>query len=113
MRAPISIRVANVERVFDAGAVSSHGASPRAAPWRAGCLMSTRLATCDLLGIVDAAYRIDASDQDWLEGIAAACHRALDEGFGVCAFEFENRTGINPVSLREVMVGMPDKLAEV
>lgn len=75
--------------------------------------MSSRLATHDLLGIVDAAYRVDASDQDWLQGIATACHRGLDEGFGVCAFEFENRTGLNPVSLREVMVGMPDKLAAI
>jgi DNA-binding CsgD family transcriptional regulator len=75
--------------------------------------MPTRLATQELLGIVEAAYRVDASDADWLRGIAEACRGVLDEGFGVCAFEFENRTGLNPVSLQEVMVGMPDKLAEI
>jgi DNA-binding CsgD family transcriptional regulator len=71
------------------------------------------MASADLLGIVEAAYRIDAAHDDWLEGVARACQPALDEGFGVCAFEFKHAMGSPPQIVRRCKIGVPEDLSQI
>ena len=67
----------------------------------------------DLLEIVEAAYRLDAPDSEWLDGVAQACRPALDEAFGVCVFEFEHQMGSAPQILRRAKLGIPEELSKV
>jgi DNA-binding CsgD family transcriptional regulator len=67
----------------------------------------------DLLEIVEAAYRLDATEGEWLDGIAQACRPALDQGFGVCVFEFEHQMGSAPQILRRSKLGVPEELSKV
>jgi DNA-binding CsgD family transcriptional regulator len=71
------------------------------------------VASGDLLSIVEAAYRLDVTDDEWLAGVAAACRPALDDGFGVCAFEFRHRMGEPPQILRRSKQGIPEELSRV
>lgn len=64
------------------------------------------------LEVVEAAYRVEVSDAQWLEGVARACQPLLDRGFGLCAFEFEHRPSGPPKILAARMLGMPEGLAE-
>jgi len=63
------------------------------------------------LAIVEAAYRVDLSDSEWLEGIARACVSSLARGFGLCAFEFRHRSGERPEILGCTMLSIPKDLA--
>jgi DNA-binding CsgD family transcriptional regulator len=65
------------------------------------------------LDIVEAAYRIDLPDDEWLRCLAGAVRPYLDEGFGFSAFEFHRPEGAVPRILQQCRLGMPDKLAEV
>lgn len=67
----------------------------------------------DPLTIVEAAYRIDGSDSDWLAGIATASLPALDEGFGLCVFEFHYRLGERFRLLQSTLLGVPEDLAKL
>ena len=67
----------------------------------------------DVLGIVEAAYRLDGTDSEWLSGVAEACRPALDRGFGLCAFEFQHQMGSPPQILRHCMLGIPEGLARI
>jgi len=65
----------------------------------------------EVLDIVDAAYRMDACDDDWLAGIARACQTSLDRGFGLCAFQFRHVLGEPPVISRRSALGISAELA--
>ena len=69
--------------------------------------------TTDLLSTIEAAYRVEASDAEWLAGLAAACLPVLDRGLGICAFEFHYRVGDTPRILQAQMLGMPEELARL
>lgn len=67
----------------------------------------------DPLAIVEAAYRVESDDREWLEGIAAASRPALDAGFGLCAFEFRYRLGSRFELLQSTLLGVPEDLAKL
>ncbi|HWO10815.1 MAG TPA: helix-turn-helix transcriptional regulator [Polyangiaceae bacterium] len=67
----------------------------------------------DVLAIVEAAYRLEGTDGQWLAGIAEVCRAALDDGFGVCVFQFEHRMGEPPEVVRHSMLGIPDELSRI
>lgn len=71
--------------------------------------MSTR----DLFDILDAAYRLDLGNREWLSAIVNAARPTLDRGFGLCAFEFQFGTETPPRVLQARMVGMPDELVQL
>jgi DNA-binding CsgD family transcriptional regulator len=71
------------------------------------------MASGDLIEIVEAAYHVEADDDQWLAGIAAACQPVLDDGFGVCAFQFEHHMGEPPRILRRIKLGIPDELSRI
>jgi DNA-binding CsgD family transcriptional regulator len=85
----------------------------------AATIVSTRvhakgaMASGDLIDIVEAAYRVEADDEQWLAGIAAACRSVLDDGFGVCAFQFEHHMGEPPSIVRVTKLGIPDELSRI
>ncbi|HWL84889.1 MAG TPA: hypothetical protein VNO21_03765, partial [Polyangiaceae bacterium] len=66
--------------------------------------------TTDVLAIVEAAYRLDVADREWLEGVALACRPVLDEGFGLSAFEFHYQIGSRPRILQATRIGMSEDL---
>ncbi|HWL85595.1 MAG TPA: helix-turn-helix transcriptional regulator [Polyangiaceae bacterium] len=72
-----------------------------------------RPGTKDLVAIVEAAYRLDLGDRDWLEGIAATCRPVLDDGFGLSVFEFHYQIGLRPRILQAMRVGMPEELEKI
>jgi DNA-binding CsgD family transcriptional regulator len=43
----------------------------------------------DVIAIVEAAYRLDQSEDAWLGGVSAAVRPFVDEGSGICAFFYE------------------------
>jgi DNA-binding CsgD family transcriptional regulator len=67
----------------------------------------------DLLDVVDAAYRLEAPDADWLEGLARAAGPHLDEGFGVCAFEYYKPEGALPQIVQRYHLGIPAPLSSI
>src|SRR6185503_11142982 len=40
----------------------------------------------DLISIVEAAYRSEASEEEWIQGVAAAVASTIGRGLGACAF---------------------------
>jgi hypothetical protein len=67
----------------------------------------------DLLAVVEAAYQVDAPDDGWLLGVARAALPLLDEGFGLCAFEYVRSADGQPEIARSHMLGVPAGLAEL
>src|SRR5450755_4886389 len=67
----------------------------------------------DLLGVVEAAYQVDAPDEKWLVGLAEAARPHLDQGFGLSAFEFLRRPDGLPEILQCRRIGMPPELDEI
>lgn len=47
----------------------------------------------DILRIVEAAYNVSVSDEQWLADVASAALPMLDDGFGLSALEFRTGTG--------------------
>lgn len=70
-------------------------------------------AKLDPLQIVEAAYRVDVSDEAWLRGVAEAARPYLDQGFGLAAFEFVRKDDEPPRVLQSQHLWMPEPLAEV
>src|SRR5687768_12331855 len=69
--------------------------------------------SADLLAIVEAAYRLEVADDEWLRGVALAALPVLGAGFGLCAFEFKYSENSGPTPLQKTMVGMPPDLQAV
>jgi DNA-binding CsgD family transcriptional regulator len=67
----------------------------------------------DLLGVVEAAYEVDAPDEKWLSGLADAARPFLDQGFGLSAFEFLRDADGLPEILQCRRIGMPPGLDEI
>jgi DNA-binding CsgD family transcriptional regulator len=67
----------------------------------------------DLLGILDAAYRLDGSDDEWLQGIADAALPVLGRGYGVAAIRFHRpKDGVRQFVPAPACAGMEDGLRE-
>ncbi len=45
----------------------------------------------DVLSVIEAAYNVEASEQDWLQRLVGAARHDLDKGFGVCAYVYDAR----------------------
>ena len=45
----------------------------------------------DVIGVVEAAYRLDLEESAWLEGIAQAAHPLLDRGLGIVTYTLDRR----------------------
>jgi DNA-binding NarL/FixJ family response regulator len=43
----------------------------------------------DFVSVVEAAYRLDLEDRDWLDGLAQAARPLLDRGLGVIAYDYD------------------------
>lgn len=43
----------------------------------------------DLLSVVEAAYRVDGTEEEWLKGVVDAAHPALERGLGVYGFLYD------------------------
>ncbi|MDP9150721.1 MAG: LuxR C-terminal-related transcriptional regulator [Myxococcota bacterium] len=62
----------------------------------------------DLIGIVEAAYRVEQSTKGWLSGIVAAAAPVIDDGYGVAAYTYD---ASNPSEFRVgpmVHQGLPE-----
>src|SRR5262245_29368899 len=64
----------------------------------------------DLLDIVDAAYKVDGSNTEWLQVLAHAARPHLDQGFGVAVFEYLKPEGAQPQIVQRFHLGIPDEL---
>jgi DNA-binding CsgD family transcriptional regulator len=67
----------------------------------------------DPLGIVEAAYRLEGSDEEWLQGLAQVARPDLDEGFGLAAFEYYRPGGEPTRIVQRCYLGIPEPLAEI
>lgn len=61
----------------------------------------------DWLEVVEAAYRDDVPEKEWLRGLANAARPVLDAGLGVCAYSYSIE-GTRPVFGTSVDVGRVD-----
>ncbi len=43
----------------------------------------------DLVGILEAAYRVEQPEEPWLAGVLDAARPGLDDGLGVTAYTYE------------------------
>lgn len=50
----------------------------------------------DLIGIVEAAYRCDLPETEWLAGISDASAKVFDRGLGVCSYLYSFRSPGEP-----------------
>jgi DNA-binding CsgD family transcriptional regulator len=64
----------------------------------------------DLLDVVDAAYKVDLPDAEWLRELGAAARPHLDQGFGLAAFEYWKPEGAQPEIMQRCHFGIPDGL---
>src|SRR4029079_19839870 len=64
----------------------------------------------DLLDVVDAAYKVDLPDSEWLRELAEAARPHLDRGFGIAAFEYYKPDGAQPIVAQRFDLGMPSEL---
>jgi DNA-binding CsgD family transcriptional regulator len=71
------------------------------------------MAARDILDIVEAAYDLDSSDDDWLRRMAEVVRPHVDRGFGVAAFEYFLPADGTPRIVRRCHLGMPEPLAEI
>jgi DNA-binding CsgD family transcriptional regulator len=69
--------------------------------------------TTDLLDVVDAAYKVDLPDAEWLRELAHAARPHLDHGLGVAAFEYYKPEGAQPTIAQRFHLAMPDKLEAI
>ncbi|HET9955706.1 MAG TPA: LuxR C-terminal-related transcriptional regulator [Polyangiaceae bacterium] len=67
----------------------------------------------DVLRVVEAAYELDSTNEEWLKSIAEAVRPHLDDGFGLAAFEFMRVGDEVPTVLQSQHLWMPESLAQV
>lgn len=67
----------------------------------------------DFLDIVDAAYKLEISDAQWLQGLAYAARPRLDEGFGLAVFEYYKPEGAQPQIVQSFHLGIPHGLEAI
>lgn len=67
----------------------------------------------DVLRVVEAAYELDSTNEEWLKNIAEAVRPHLDDEFGLAAFEFVRVGDEPPTILQRQHLWMPDALAAV
>jgi DNA-binding CsgD family transcriptional regulator len=65
----------------------------------------------DYLDVIEAAYDMDAADEQWLERVARKVLPHLDDGFGVAAFEFFRPPNGAPSILGRCHLQVPGALA--
>jgi DNA-binding CsgD family transcriptional regulator len=66
----------------------------------------------DPVAVIEAAYRIELPEMEWLQGIAAAALPLLDDGFGINAYLYERRADGTVSLWSPVLVGAdPDLFA--
>ena len=64
----------------------------------------------DWLGLVEAAYRTDLDEQQWLSGVLDASRPMLDHRAGIAALLYDASTMDTFVPLRFITSGAPDGL---
>jgi DNA-binding CsgD family transcriptional regulator len=67
----------------------------------------------DVLSVVEAAYELDTTDEDWLKSVAEAVRPRLDDDFGLAAFEFHREGDAPPTIVQSQHLWMPESLAAV
>jgi DNA-binding CsgD family transcriptional regulator len=67
----------------------------------------------DLLDVVDAAYKVDLSDDQWLRELARTARPHLDRGFGVAVFEYFKPDGAQPEIAQRFHLGIPSDLERI
>ena len=67
----------------------------------------------DLLDVVDAAYKVDLPDPEWLRELAEAARPHLDQGFGIAAFEYYKPEGAQPLVAQRFNLGIPGELEAI
>lgn len=67
----------------------------------------------DLMDVVEAAYRIDVPDAQWLRELAQAARPHLDQGLGVAVFEYYKPEGAQPRIIQRFYLGIPHKLEAI
>lgn len=72
--------------------------------------MKSRL---DVLRVVEAAYELDSTNEEWLKSVAEAVRPHLDDDFGLAAFEFVRVGDEPPTILQSQHLWMPESLAAV
>jgi DNA-binding CsgD family transcriptional regulator len=65
----------------------------------------------DLVGVVEAAYQLEGSDQTWLERVATSLKPCFDRGLGTAAFFFELQAGNRLTWAKPVVLGASPALA--
>jgi DNA-binding NarL/FixJ family response regulator len=70
----------------------------------------------DLLAVVEAAYRLDCSDEEWLDGLLAGMRPHMDQGLGLAAFLFDisnpSKLHVGPLAIRELPADLIQTVAE-
>jgi DNA-binding CsgD family transcriptional regulator len=67
----------------------------------------------DLLKIVEAAYRMDGADDDWLQSLAETALPSFNRGFGVTAVEFHAAAGTSDLVSHPGSAGMNERMRKV
>ena len=67
----------------------------------------------DLLDVVEAAYKVDLPDAQWLSELAHAALPHLDQGFGVAVFEYYKPEGAQPRIAQRFHLGIPGELEAI
>lgn len=67
----------------------------------------------DSLRVLEVAYEVDSTNEEWLKHVAEAVRPHLDDDFGLAAFEFERVGDEAPTILQSQHLWMPDALAAV
>lgn len=66
-----------------------------------------------LLDVVDAAYKVDLPDAQWLQELAQAALPHLDRGFGLAVFEYFKPEGTQPQIIQRFHQGIPGELERI
>jgi len=67
----------------------------------------------DLLRVLEAAYELESTHEEWLKNVAEAVRPHLDDSFGLAAFEFVRNGDGPPTILQSQHLWMPEPLAAV
>lgn len=75
-----------------------------------GRMKSRRL---DPLRVLEVAYQLESTNEEWLKSVAEAVRPHLDDSFGLAAFEFVRTGDEPPTILQSQHLWMPEPLAAV